>query len=70
MHSLDEARARAKTKPKGAAQKFLPPLTASERINTLTESVEFAYETILNLLGRIGALEERTRLFEPEGAHR
>jgi hypothetical protein len=66
--SLDEARARAKTKPTEVRQTFLPPLTTNERIDTLTETVEFAYETILDLLGRIEALEEKTRLFEPEGA--
>jgi hypothetical protein len=42
----------------------------NERIDTLTESIEFAYETILDLLGRNEALEEKTRLFEPESARR
>jgi hypothetical protein len=64
--SLDEARARAKTKARGEPRKLLPPGAADERISALSESVEFVYETILDLLGRIEALEERTRL--PEAA--
>jgi hypothetical protein len=66
--SFDEARTRPKAKATGAAAKLQPPLTANERIDLHTESIEFVYETILDLLQRIEALEERTRLFEPEGA--
>ena len=60
--SLEQARARAKAKATVAAQKFLPPRTTNEPID------QFTFEMILNLLGRIEALEERMRLFEPGGA--
>ena len=66
--SLEQARASAKVKAAAAAQKFLPPRTINERIDWLTESAEFNFEVILNLMGRIETLEARIQLCETGGA--
>ena len=62
--NLDEARERARRKALKAAARSRPPVTDSERVSVIIESIKLAYEAIVDLFDRIEAIEKRATLLQ------
>ena len=60
--NLDDARERARRKALAAAARSRPPITDSERVSVIIESIKLAYEAIVDLFERIEAIEQRAKL--------
>jgi hypothetical protein len=59
--NLDEARERARRKAREAAARSRPPVTDSERVSVIIDSIKLAYEAIVDLFERIEEIDQRVK---------